>query len=234
MGGRLGGTLGGRAREPLDARLPCLSAIGGLAALQLGFVKLDGIVGTREGILATGNAPRGAVIGIPICPGITGDSGFRGGRTCKRAKARPAGLSGICSLAAGELSIIEGGGIDWVRSLTLAPGRGPRRAVIGVPFGSAGSRGGGDDGGAIPARLTTIVLGATRRLGVKPNLIAVGLVNTARHAPAPGIIGMPQGGGAGSAPGREQLALALLGLVVDGGDGGFGRRLVADETAQSQ
>ena len=45
-------------------------------------------------------------------------------------------------------------------------------------------------------------------------MITVGLVNTAGHAPIPSVIRMPQGGCIFGAPGREQLAFALVRLSL--------------------
>ncbi len=209
--------------------------VGTLAAGQLTAIENVCMTWIGDGILAPSNGPCCAVIGVPLpTHAPCGDWGH-GGTVGEPINARPTGLVGVCSLAASELSIKESGGVDRVRGVAPAAANGPRRAIIGVPFGSARSRRGGDDGGAISARLTSIVPRATFLLSGKPNLIAVGLVNTARHAPTPGVIGMPQGGGIFDAPGREQLARSLLvRLIIDGGDGGFGRRLETNATAQTQ
>jgi hypothetical protein len=194
-------------------------AIGGLATQQLGVIGHDDVDRARETILASSNGPGGAVIRIPALSQISDTGGRHGGRIWELADARPTGLSGKCSLATSKLSVVEGGGVDWVRSLTLAAGIGPRRAVIGVPYGSASARDASEDGGAFSARLTIIVLSAALGERAAPQLIAIGLVNTARHAPISRVIRMPHGGGIFRTPWREQLAHDLVGLVVDDDDG---------------
>ena len=90
------------------------------------------------------------------------------------------------------------------------------------------------------ACLTSIGTLAALLLGVVARRVAVGRENTACSTPRGIVVGMPQGGGIISAPGGEKLALTLVRLAVDDGDGGFGffatlvgRRLVPDETAQA-
>jgi len=211
-----------------------LSPIDCLAARQL-TAEENGCIGwIWSSILAAGIGPRCCVICIPL-PTYTsyGDWGH-GGRIGEPANARAAGLSAKGTLAALKLTVEENSGVVRIWPVTLATGIGPRRAIFGVPLSCGGFPAAGT------ACLTSIGTLAALLLGVVARRVAVGRENTACSTPRGVVVGMPQGGGIISAPGGEELALTLVRLAVDDGDGGFGffatlvgRRLVPDETAQA-